>query len=126
MCSCLPSGATDQTSTWWVWTSVEDRADVGQRVALVEVEDDHRPLVGVEPAEAPFELIAIGEADPRVGIAAGQVERRDLDDRRAMASQLVAAGVHEQAAGPGVELPGIPEARQEPPRVQWDRHPGSE
>ncbi len=77
------------------------------------VHDEDRPLVHGEPAEGPFDLIAVAHR-------AALIRRRSLEIRQdpnvgrpaAVATNLDVAGVDEDAMEPGVEAVGIPQVRE--------------
>ena len=69
------------------------------------MQDDDRPLLGFETAEAALELVAVG--DRRRGVGDGgwvrEVGDVDVEATAADAPDLIDAGVHQQATQPGVE-----------------------
>ena len=88
--------------------------DLVERQADIVMKHEHGPLIHVEAAEAALELIAIEQAEVRVGF--GRIERGDVDLHRPSAlalAGLAMAGVDQQAVQPGVEAIRI----AEPPDV---------
>ena len=79
-----------------------------QRQIEVVVEDQDQPLIVVESPERLRELIA-GRGLGALIRNHLEVERQELDLDRpaAIATELVVAGVHEEAAEPGVEPIGV-------------------
>ena len=77
------------------------------------MKDDHGPHLRIEPEEAAFELVAIGDGRRRVGHR-GCVEfgQFDIDAMASSSSRLIDAGVDEQAMQPGIESVGIPKGGQ--------------
>ena len=70
------------------------------------MQDDDRPLLGHETAEAALELVAVGDRR-QASAMEGQVQVGDVDvdleGPAADAPDLVDAGVHQQSMQPGVE-----------------------
>ena len=97
----------------------ERGGDLRQRQVEVVMQDNDRPLLGLEPAEAAFELVAVG--DPRHGIRAGwrvgQVGDVDIQSTSFEASDLVDAGARHQAVQPGIEPVGVAQRGQITPGV---------
>ncbi len=92
------------------------RGGVRQRVAQVVVEDDERPVLGIEAGEGAFHQVPVGEMAGGVA-GRGNVDREDvhLDRASAAPAGLVEAGVHEQAVQPRVEPVGVAQAGQVAP-----------
>jgi hypothetical protein len=83
------------------------------------VEDDHRPLLRRQPAEAAFELVPRGDGDRRVGIES-LVDRDEayMGGPATVAPRLRIAGVDDEPTEPGVEPFGLLESRQVPPGAE--------
>src|SRR5690349_9707316 len=84
--------------------------DRGKREVEVVMEDDHGPHLRIEPEEAAFELVTIG--DRRLVADDGRVvERRDLDVDAVtpQPARFVDAGTDEKSMQPGIEALRIPQ-----------------
>jgi hypothetical protein len=83
----------------------------------VVVEDDDRPLLGLEPSERPIELVPVSD---RAGVIADrsiELQRAHLLGPAALLSTQVRAGVHDEAIEPGVEPIGITQRGKLLPRA---------
>jgi len=91
--------------------------DLRQAEPEVVVEDDNRPLLGREPPEATFELIAIDDRDGGVRHRRS-VDRKDPNGGRPAAAtpDLAVTRVDEEPVQPRVEPLGIAKSRQLAPR----------
>ena len=77
------------------------------------MEDDHSSHVRVEPDEAAFELVTVGDRRQVVG-GPRRVEgnQRDIDPVAPQPAGLVDAGTNEQAMQPGIEASRVPQRGQ--------------
>ena len=84
--------------------------DLGERKPLDMVQDDDRPLIDAQAAEASLQLIAIGHL--RELVKAGRVVEWQLADLRRplapLATGLTMAGPDKDAVKPGLESIGLP------------------
>ena len=69
------------------------------------MQNDDGPLLGLEPAEATLELVAVGDRRRRVGDRGWCREIGDVDVEMTAPNppDLIDAGVHQQSMQPGVE-----------------------
>jgi hypothetical protein len=87
--------------------------DLGQRQAVEVLEDEDRPLVGRQPAETTFQLVAIGDAPEgirfvpadRVGVCLVGEQADDLP-AAPLATRVRNAGPDDDPVRPGVEASG--------------------
>ena len=84
------------------------------------MQDDDRPLLWLEAAETPLELVAIG--DRRDVIDDGRQIRRigdlDIKPTSTRATHLIGARVHQESMQPRVEAIGIAEGRKVAPGTE--------
>ena len=80
------------------------------------MQDDEGPLLGLEPVEAAFELVAVNQ-HRRVVADGRHVDRSklDVDAMTPEPARLIDAGADEQPVEPGVESIGGPQRGQVPP-----------
>jgi len=72
------------------------------------VQDEDRPLVGIDAAEPAFEFTSIGETQARVGFRGLEDPCVDLDIPSPLRMSFLAiAGSDEQTMDPGIEAIGI-------------------
>ena len=94
----------------------EDLGDLGRVTALEVAEHEQGPLLGRQVAEAPLELVPIGDADEVVG-RGRDVQRQDAEvrDPSTLALRLGEAGADDEAMEPRVEPVWIAEPGQVTP-----------
>ena len=97
----------------------EDVGDLGERQAVEVLEDEDRPLVGRQPAEAALQLVAVGDPPERVRLVPADrvgvgVVGEQPDDRPAapLAAGLRDAGPDDDPVRPGVETVRVAQPRQ--------------
>jgi predicted DNA-binding protein len=80
------------------------------------VEDEYRPVLRAQPAEAPLQLVALGDDGRLVGGERWRERREfDLDGSPAPAAGDVETGIHRQPVDPRVESIRIAQPRQVSP-----------
>ena len=97
----------------------EHVGDLGQREAVVVLEDEDRPLVGRQTTEPALELVAVGDPAELVRSACGDAVRvcvvgEEPDDRSApsLAASLGDACADDDAVVSGLEPVGVAQPRQ--------------